>query len=58
MNKIIFNITKMDCPSEEQLIPMKLQNFDAVKSLEFIIMETLNLYTILLSTKTRFRLFL
>lgn len=25
----------MDCPSEEQLIRMKLQNFDTVKSLEF-----------------------
>ena len=35
MNKTIFNITKMDCPSEEQLIRMKLQNFDMVKSLEF-----------------------
>jgi Co/Zn/Cd efflux system component len=35
MNKTIFNITKMDCPSEEQLIRMKLQNFDTVKSLEF-----------------------
>ena len=35
MNKTIFNITKMDCPSEEQLIRLKLQNFDTVKSLEF-----------------------
>ncbi|MBU7570373.1 MAG: heavy-metal-associated domain-containing protein, partial [Flavobacterium sp.] len=35
MNKTIFNITKMDCPSEEQLIRMKLQNLDTVKSLEF-----------------------
>lgn len=35
MQKTIFNITKMDCPSEEQLIRMKLQNFDEIKSLEF-----------------------
>lgn len=35
MQKTIFSITKMDCPSEEQLIRMKLQNFDTVKSLEF-----------------------
>lgn len=35
MNKTIFNITQMDCPSEEQLIRMKLQNFDTIKSLEF-----------------------
>ena len=35
MNKTIFNITKMDCPSEEQLIRMKLQNFDSVELLEF-----------------------
>lgn len=35
MKKTIFNITKMDCPSEEQLIRMKLQKFDNIKSLEF-----------------------
>lgn len=35
MQKTIFNIAKMDCPSEEQLIRMKLQKFDEVKSLEF-----------------------
>src|SRR5690606_12039800 len=35
MNKTIFNITQMDCPSEEQLIRMKLQHLDVVKSLEF-----------------------
>lgn len=35
MNKTIFTITKMDCPSEEQLIRMKLQNHDNIKSLEF-----------------------
>lgn len=35
MQKTIFNIAKMDCPSEEQLIRMKLQKFDEIKSLEF-----------------------
>ena len=35
MQKTIFIITKMDCPSEEQLIRMKLQKFDEIKSLEF-----------------------
>lgn len=39
MQKTIFNITKMDCPSEEQLIRMKLQKFDEVKSLEFDIQK-------------------
>ncbi len=47
MKKTIFNITKMDCPSEEQLIRMKLQNFDTVKSLEFDIPNRkLNVYHI------------
>lgn len=45
MNKTLFNITKMDCPSEEQLIRMKLQDFDTVKSLEFDIPNReLNVY--------------
>lgn len=35
MKKTIFHITKMDCPSEEQLIRMKLQGFNTVKLLEF-----------------------
>ena len=35
MQKTIFNITKMDCPSEEQLIRMKLQKFDEIKLLDF-----------------------
>lgn len=35
MNKTIFNISKMDCPSEEQLIRMKLQSYDDIKSLDF-----------------------
>jgi len=30
MQKTIFIITKMDCPSEEQLIRMKLQKFDEI----------------------------
>lgn len=35
----------MDCPSEEQLIRMKLQNFDTIKSLEFDIpSRKLNVY--------------
>lgn len=33
--KTIFKITKMDCPSEEQLIRMKLQNIDTIKALDF-----------------------
>lgn len=45
MNKSTFNITKMDCPSEEQLIRMILQDFDTVKSLEFDIPNRkLNVY--------------
>lgn len=45
MNKTIFNITKMDCPSEEQLIRIKLQDFDIIKSLEFdIANRKLNVY--------------
>lgn len=35
MNKTIFNISKMDCPSEEQIIRMKLQNSSKVQSLTF-----------------------
>lgn len=35
MKKTIFNITQMDCPSEEQLIRMKLQNYDTIKLLDF-----------------------
>src|SRR5690606_32056021 len=33
--KTAFKIAKMDCLSEEQLIRMKLQDFDGVKALEF-----------------------
>lgn len=34
-NKSIFHISKMDCSSEEQLIKMKLNSLDTIKSLEF-----------------------
>lgn len=36
----------MDCSSEEQLIPMKLQNLDAVKSLVFDIPAPARLYRV------------
>jgi Co/Zn/Cd efflux system component len=35
MFKTTFRITKMDCPSEENLIRMKLDEFTAIRSLEF-----------------------
>ncbi|MCC9073288.1 cation transporter [Flavobacterium sp. F-65] len=35
MKKSIYNIKKMDCPSEEQLIRMKLNNIDHIEGLEF-----------------------
>lgn len=35
MNKTIFSVPKMDCPSEEKLIRMALANSSAVKGLEF-----------------------
>jgi len=35
MNKSNFHISKMDCPSEEQLIRMKMMEFIGVKKLEF-----------------------
>ncbi|MCY4781663.1 cation transporter [Sphingobacterium sp. UT-1RO-CII-1] len=35
MNKTKFQITKMDCPSEEQLIRMKLEKIDTIKNLDF-----------------------
>jgi cation transport ATPase len=33
--KSIFKITKMDCPSEEQMIRMKLEGIPEIKKLEF-----------------------
>ncbi|QXP73692.1 cation transporter [Tenacibaculum sp. AHE15PA] len=35
MNKTIFKISKMDCPSEENLIKMKLSDVDGIKQLDF-----------------------
>ncbi len=35
MEKTIFQIAKMDCPSEESLIRMKLDGISGVKNLEF-----------------------
>lgn len=35
MEKATFRITKMDCPSEENLVRMQLDNVKAVKSLDF-----------------------
>jgi len=35
MEKTIFEITKMDCPSEENLIRLKLGEFSGIKNLEF-----------------------
>ncbi len=35
MNKSIFEITKMDCPSEENLIRMKLDEISSIASLDF-----------------------
>lgn len=35
MKRSQFKILKMDCPSEEQMIRMKLESFDQVKYMEF-----------------------
>lgn len=35
MNRTIFHIPKMDCPSEEQIIRMKLESFKDISALEF-----------------------
>lgn len=35
MNKTIFEITKMDCPSEENLIRMKLDGISSISNLDF-----------------------
>ena len=35
MEKTIFEITKMDCPSEENLIRMKLDGISSIRNLEF-----------------------
>jgi Co/Zn/Cd efflux system component len=35
MEKTVFKISKMDCPSEENLIRMKLEGISSIKSLDF-----------------------
>src|SRR5690606_11407011 len=35
MNKTVFEISKMDCPSEENLIRMKLDGIQEIKNLDF-----------------------
>lgn len=35
MNRSVFHISKMDCPSEERIIRMKLAEFASIKRLEF-----------------------
>lgn len=35
MQKTVFKISKMDCPSEENLIRMKLSDFSTIKKLDF-----------------------
>lgn len=35
MEKSVYNISKMDCPSEEQMIRMKLESFNPLKQLQF-----------------------
>ena len=35
MNKTVFKISKMDCPSEERMIRMKLEGMNNIKSLQF-----------------------
>ena len=45
MQKTIFKISKMDCPSEENLIKMKLSDIDGIKQLNFdLAKRTLILY--------------
>ncbi|XOV69322.1 MAG: cation transporter [Fluviicola sp.] len=39
MTETVFKISKMDCPSEENLIRMKLSNIDSIAHLEFDIPE-------------------
>ena len=36
MEKTTFKITKMDCPSEEQMIRMKLESYAQVKYLDSV----------------------
>ena len=39
MEKTIFEITKMDCPSEENLIRLKLDGISGTKNLDFDILN-------------------
>ena len=39
MQKTIFHISKMDCPSEEQMIRMKLSDYDSIQQLDFEIQD-------------------
>ena len=39
MLKAIFHISKMDCPSEEQMIRMKLSDYDSIQHLDFVIQD-------------------
>ena len=39
MQKSIFEITKMDCPSEENLIRLKLDGISGTKNLDFDILN-------------------
>ena len=39
MRKTVFKISKMDCPSEENLIKMKLSDIDSIKQLDFNLEE-------------------
>ena len=34
MQKTIFKIQKMDCPSEEQMVRMKLQGYEQIEKLK------------------------
>ena len=45
MYKTKYHITKMDCPSEERMIRMKLEPFTLIKSMQFDIPDrTLEIY--------------
>lgn len=35
MEKTVFHITKMDCPSEENLVRLKLDGIGEIKNLDF-----------------------
>lgn len=41
MNKSVFVVSKMDCPSEERIIRMKLEDMPTIKQMEFNIQERL-----------------